>query len=169
MRPMVLFIEQWCNYAMEKKMISGELAILFPDILQLISRYNGMPSYWYPFYSGSNYYGFICHCKSCGQTQTFGFDELGQISCGCADRAVGTSNHAALVNNNKIVINDYFLCVICFTFFCGLWFVLLKSILGFGSPFPLYLLYLFLHWQKRYMIWSWSVSCLIFFYFSVST
>ncbi|XP_047096283.1 tRNA (guanine(26)-N(2))-dimethyltransferase-like [Lolium rigidum] len=39
----------------------------------------------------SNYYGFICHCKSCGQTQTFGFDELGQISCGCADRADATS------------------------------------------------------------------------------
>uniref|UniRef100_A0ACD5XMW2 Uncharacterized protein n=1 Tax=Avena sativa TaxID=4498 RepID=A0ACD5XMW2_AVESA len=36
-------------------------------------------------------YGFICHCKSCGQTQTFGFDELGQISCGCADRADATS------------------------------------------------------------------------------
>jgi len=34
-------------------------------------------------------YGFISHCKSCGQSQTFGFDELGQISCGCTDRAVG--------------------------------------------------------------------------------
>ncbi|CAD6272357.1 unnamed protein product [Miscanthus lutarioriparius] len=35
---------------------------------------------------GISNYGFICHCKSCGQSQTFGFDELGQISCGCTDR-----------------------------------------------------------------------------------
>ncbi|OEL36812.1 hypothetical protein BAE44_0002170 [Dichanthelium oligosanthes] len=38
---------------------------------------------------GISNYGFICHCKSCGQSQTFGFDELGQISCGCTDRTVG--------------------------------------------------------------------------------
>jgi hypothetical protein len=43
---MVLFIEQWYNYAMEKKMIPGELSVtLFPNIIQLIGRYNGMPSY----------------------------------------------------------------------------------------------------------------------------
>lgn len=36
--------------------------------------------------NGISNYGFICHCKSCGQSQTFGFDELGQISCGCPDR-----------------------------------------------------------------------------------
>ncbi|CAN6347301.1 unnamed protein product [Urochloa humidicola] len=35
---------------------------------------------------GISNYGFICHCKNCGQSQTFGFDELGQISCGCTDR-----------------------------------------------------------------------------------
>ncbi|KAF8720139.1 hypothetical protein HU200_024922 [Digitaria exilis] len=35
---------------------------------------------------GISNYGFICHCKSCGQSRTFGFDELGQISCGCTDR-----------------------------------------------------------------------------------
>ncbi|KAL6865092.1 hypothetical protein ACP4OV_016243 [Aristida adscensionis] len=35
---------------------------------------------------GISNYGFICHCKTCGQSQTFGFDELGQISCGCTDR-----------------------------------------------------------------------------------
>ncbi|TVU18828.1 hypothetical protein EJB05_34943, partial [Eragrostis curvula] len=35
---------------------------------------------------GISNYGFICHCKSCGQSQTFGFDELGQIACGCTDR-----------------------------------------------------------------------------------
>ncbi|KAF7040006.1 hypothetical protein CFC21_049940 [Triticum aestivum] len=40
---------------------------------------------------GISNYGFICHCKSCGQSQTFGFDELGQISCGCADRTDATS------------------------------------------------------------------------------
>ncbi|KAK8458058.1 hypothetical protein SEVIR_3G294400v4 [Setaria viridis] len=38
---------------------------------------------------GISNYGFICHCKSCGQSQTFGFDELGQISCGCTYRTVG--------------------------------------------------------------------------------
>ncbi|XP_025806008.1 tRNA (guanine(26)-N(2))-dimethyltransferase isoform X2 [Panicum hallii] len=37
----------------------------------------------------SSNYGFISHCKSCGQSQTFGFDELGRISCGCTDRTVG--------------------------------------------------------------------------------
>jgi len=42
---------------------------------------------------GTSNYGFICHCKSCGQSQTFGFDELGQISCGCTDRTVGTMDH----------------------------------------------------------------------------
>ncbi|KAK3139082.1 hypothetical protein QOZ80_5AG0377520 [Eleusine coracana subsp. coracana] len=35
---------------------------------------------------GISNYGFISHCKSCGQSQTFGFDELGQITCGCTDR-----------------------------------------------------------------------------------
>lgn len=40
---------------------------------------------------GISNYGFICHCKSCGQTQTFGFHELGQISCRCADRTDATS------------------------------------------------------------------------------
>uniref|UniRef100_A0A0E0DPY3 tRNA (guanine(26)-N(2))-dimethyltransferase n=1 Tax=Oryza meridionalis TaxID=40149 RepID=A0A0E0DPY3_9ORYZ len=35
---------------------------------------------------GISNYGFICHCKSCGQSRTFGFDELGQITCGCADK-----------------------------------------------------------------------------------
>ncbi|CAL4900047.1 unnamed protein product [Urochloa decumbens] len=35
---------------------------------------------------GISNYGFISHCKSCGQSQTFGFDELGKISCGCTDR-----------------------------------------------------------------------------------
>ncbi|CAN6338011.1 unnamed protein product [Urochloa humidicola] len=34
----------------------------------------------------SSNYGFICHCKNCGQSQTFGFDELGKISCSCGDR-----------------------------------------------------------------------------------
>uniref|UniRef100_A0A0D3G635 tRNA (guanine(26)-N(2))-dimethyltransferase n=1 Tax=Oryza barthii TaxID=65489 RepID=A0A0D3G635_9ORYZ len=37
-------------------------------------------------YGSRSNYGFICHCKSCGQSRTFGFDELGQITCGCADK-----------------------------------------------------------------------------------
>ncbi|KAL6624357.1 hypothetical protein ACP70R_031678 [Stipagrostis hirtigluma subsp. patula] len=35
---------------------------------------------------GISNYGFICHCKGCGQSRTFGFHELGQICCSCTDR-----------------------------------------------------------------------------------
>ncbi|KAL5203094.1 hypothetical protein ABZP36_014046 [Zizania latifolia] len=75
-----------------------EAAILGFHITPLFSYY----AYHGPIYrvmvqlcngkqDGISNYGFICHCKSCGQSQTFGFDELGQITCGCADTTDASS------------------------------------------------------------------------------
>ncbi|GJM88280.1 hypothetical protein PR202_ga04321 [Eleusine coracana subsp. coracana] len=55
-------------------------------------------------YGSRSNYGFISHCKSCGQSQTFGFDELGQITCGCTDRTVANEWGWAYTSENGVTL-----------------------------------------------------------------
>jgi hypothetical protein len=72
--------------------------------------------FWCPFLLCSNY-GFISHCKSCGQSQTFVFDELGQITCGCTDRTVGTRDHSDISTQCKNYHNPAVWLLYCFNCF----------------------------------------------------
>lgn len=71
---------------------------------------------WLTIYD--RHYGFISYCNQCGNTRSFSWEELGQISCSCSSNKVYFTLKTYIVFHDNMILNlclSYFLLVPLFS------------------------------------------------------